>query len=240
MLKRALVACLVSLPVLAGAAQASPINLVSNGSFESGLSGWTITGGGAFPVSVVTTGTACCFGETVPNDTIVGGSPDAAGNHGVYFVDDFAHQTLTQSVALTAGSYEVGFDAYSPRNGFGNPGDAAFSGTIAGVSLASYTVHGSTPAVWVHYSGLATVLSDGTYDVAFDFKPAATGAAADVVIDRVYITASDLGGGTPIGDAVPAPEPATLSLLGLGTAGLIAKRRKRPAVSPTGASALSK
>jgi hypothetical protein len=231
MMKRALVASVVCLPILAGAAHASPINLVANGSFESGLSGWTVTGGGAFPVSAVTTNTACCFGEFVPNDNIVGGSPDAAGNQAVYFVDDFAHQTLTQSVALTVGTYEVGFDAYSPRNGFDNPGDAAFHGTIAGVPLASFTVHGSTPAIWVHFSGLASILSDGTYNVAFDFQPAATGASADVVIDRVYITASDLGGGTPIGGGDQVPEPATLSLLGLGTAGLIAKRRKRAAES---------
>jgi len=211
---------------LAGVASASPINLVTNGSFESGLTGWTVAGGGGFPVSAVATNTNCCFGEFVPNDTIVAGSPDPAGNHGVYFVDDFAHQILSQTVALTAGNYEVGFDAYSPRNGFNNAGDATFKGNIAGVALANFTVHTSPVATWVHFSGIANVLSDGNYDVTFDFKPAATGAAADVVIDRAYIIASDIGDGTPIGgDAVP--EPATLTLLGLGCAGLGARFRKR-------------
>ena len=226
MMKRVLAAAVVMFPILVGVAHASPINLVTNGSFESGLSGWTVGGGGAFPVAAVQTNAACCFGEFVPNDNIVGGSPDAAGNHGVYFVDDFAHQTLSQTVALTAGSYEVGFDAYSPFNGFNNAGDAAFHGTIAGVPLANYTVHGSTPGVWIHFSGLASVLADGNYSVAFDFQPAARGAAADVVIDRVYIMASDANGGTPIGNE-QVPEPATLSLLALGSAGLAAVRRKR-------------
>src|SRR5580765_4451449 len=84
MTKRVLAAAIVTLPILIGVAHATPITLVANGSFESGLSGWSVAGGGAFPVSAVQTNAACCFGEFVPNDNIVGGSPDAAGNHGVY------------------------------------------------------------------------------------------------------------------------------------------------------------
>ncbi len=80
--------------------------------------------------------------------------------------------------------------------------------------------------MWVHFSGIANVLSPGLYNVGFDFTPAGTGASADVVIDRVYIAASDSGGGTPIG---VVPEPTTLSLVALGCAGLVARRRKRQA-----------
>ncbi len=216
-------AVLFTLMVSAGVAQATPINLLTNGSFESGLAGWTILGGNTgYPVAAVVTNSACCFGEFVPNDTVVGGSPDAAGTHGVYFVDDGSHQVLKQSVALAVGSYEIGFDAYAPRNGFANAGDASFSGTIAGVSLANYTIHTqNNPGVWIHFSGTANVLVAGSHDVAFDFLTFG-GASADVVIDRVYIAESEQGGGTPIGQV---PEPASLLLLGTGLAAVAARRR---------------
>ena len=200
------------------------MNLLTNGSFESGLTGWTISGGGAYPVAVVETNANCCFGEFVANDTFNLGSSDPTGKHGVYFVDDFAHQTLVQSIALAAGSYEIGFDAYVPFNGFNNPIDSAFSGTIAGVTLASFTVQSTTPGTWTHFAGVANVLSAGVYDVAFDFNPF-DGVAGDVVIDRVYIVESDDPNGTPVG----VPEPATMALLGIGlaTGGLRALRSGR-------------
>lgn len=210
--------------MLAGTANA---NLITNGSFETGnLSGWTIGGSqiAYVPAVVVTNGvTPCCFGEAVPASTVVGGSDEAAGTYGVYFVDDQANQFLTQSIFLTAGNYEIGFDAYAPYNGHSNPGDAHFSGTIAGVTLADYTVKTqNAPGVWFNYSGLANVLSDGLYDVSFNFQTFG-GASADVVIDRVYINASTGTGGTPIG----VPEPASLALLAIGMIGLGARHYRK-------------
>src|SRR6185312_11033412 len=99
----------------AGSAQAVP-NYVQNGSFEDDLNNWSISGGGAYPVAVIVTdgSTGSAFGEAVPADNAASPSPDLAANHGAYFVDDIAHQTLTQTIHLLAGSYEIGFDAYAP------------------------------------------------------------------------------------------------------------------------------
>lgn len=217
---------LIAFGVLSLAGTAAQANLITNGSFEDGLNGWA-TGGSQqtyLPEVVVTDGaTGCCFGEAVPVDNVVGGSDDPAGTYGVYFVDDIADQWLTQSVFLAAGSYEIGFDAYAPLNGFKNHFDALFNGTIADVVLADYSVHSQNdPQNWLHYSGIANVVTAGNYDVTFRYLTEGA-PAADVVIDRAYILASTESGGTTIG----VPEPATLALLAAGLLGMAAAHRAR-------------
>jgi len=211
-------------------------NLVVNGNFATGdFSGWTVGGNNTgYPPQVVTTNTACCFGETVPADPLTVGSPDPGGNHAVYFVDDFANQTLTQSVYLPTGNYAIGFDAFIPSNGYSNPGNADFTATIAGVNLASMSVLGepeSNVATWLNFSGVADVLTAGDYMISFDFRttdyPQGPDVpSADVLIDRVFVAATTETGGTPIG-STSVPEPATLALFGLGLAGLSRFRRRK-------------
>ncbi len=224
-MKKIAMIAIVLLGLIAQVGLASADNLLLNGSFETGLTGWTQSGSYiAYPVAVILTDgtTGSAFGEAIPADTILGGSPDPAGTHGVYFVDDIANQLLSQSIFLPAGSYEIGFDTFAPQNGFNNYFTATFSGTIANVVLANFDVHlQNNPRVWVHYSGIADVSVAGLYQVAFNYVTLGA-PAADVVVDRVYIVSSNEDGGTPI----PTPEPVTMLLLGLGLVGLAGVRRK--------------
>jgi hypothetical protein len=222
--------------VLAAGAFAGP-NLVTNGSFETGdLTGWTQTGTPIVysasnpqqnPISVITYGPGTnyptgAYGEAVnaPADATL--SPDAAGSHGAYFVDDHAvNQGLSQSVFLLAGNYEIGFDVYAPANGYANANDARFTASIANVMLANYMVSTKPETTWTNYEADATVLTSGFYDVSFLFNTPGLGVAKDVVVDRVFVLAGGNGG------TVVVPEPDTIALLGIAAMGLVATRFRR-------------
>ncbi len=226
-IKKLILAC-ACVSLFSGAAQAT---IVTNGNFATGdLTGWTVNnGGGSNPIVVIATDNvargypAGAYNEAIPPDTLTGGDPTLLGGaYGVYFVDDIAHQTLSQTVALAVGSYAIGFDVYVPYNGFNNPKDASFTGSIAGVELASFDVHSSAAGQWKEYSGIVNVLSAGNYLVTFDFTPGGY-PAGDVVVDRAFIVGSDTPGTTDIG----VPEPLTLSLFGAGLIGAASLRRRK-------------
>ena len=210
-------------------------NYLIDGSFESGLSGWTMSGtptsasSTTFPVVAITYGSATpyptgAYGEPVPVSTNASLSPDAVGSHGAYFVDDHAvNETISQLVYLTAGRYRIGFDAYAPSNGYANFNDASFVAQIAGVTLANYLVSSLPSATWLSFSGLANILTSGYYSASFVFNTPGLGVAKDVVIDRAYIVSSTEIGGRVI------PEPETLALIGIALAGIVVTRKRKQA-----------
>lgn len=219
------IAALAASFALATSAHAA-INLLNNGSFESGTGGWTLGGaqGDGDPARVIDYNSADfvtgAYGEAVPPDNSSSLSPDAPGDHAFYFVSDVSTETLSQSVFLQAGTYNIGFSAYIPLNGSTNPLDAIFTATFAGVQLTpiGYTVGAGPVQTWTHYTGVVTILSGGNYlaNFAFNTNGSDVNWAKDIVIDRAYITSA-------------VPEPATWGLMitGFGLAGAALRRRRR-------------
>ena len=95
-LKKSIVLAVLSVPVLASA------NLLTNGSFESNLAGWT-PASASNPVTIVTyNALPGAYGELIPTDNAASQSPDAAGTKGAYFVNDLGAATLTQSFVASS------------------------------------------------------------------------------------------------------------------------------------------
>ncbi|HEY3948728.1 PEPxxWA-CTERM sorting domain-containing protein [Phenylobacterium sp.] len=217
---------------VAGSASAA-VNLINNGSFESGTLDWTYTGTGddvgptGHPAVVIPYNSSAsypggAFGEPIPADNAVGsGSPDAVGNNALYFVADHSQESLSQSVFLDVGLYTIGFDVYVPFNGHSNSGDATFDGTIAGVDLAHFSAHATTPGEWFSFHGVADITVAGNYDTAFTYN-SGLAPAADFVVDRAYIVA---------GNVVPEPTTWALMIMGFGGAGAMLRRRRQVALA---------
>jgi hypothetical protein len=215
------IALLMSAPLCVNAAT----NLVTNGSFESGLTGWAVTGaiGDIYPPSVIDYNSASAypagaFGESVPVDSATNLSPDAAGNKALYLVSDFSSQTITQVVTIpTAGSYAFGLDVYLPANGFANAVDGTLGIKVGSSDLGTYTLSSFSATTWTPG---ATVLNLAAGETSLSLAYTTHGfPAKDIVIDKVYLISS----------AVPEAGSVSMMLAGLAAVGLVAARR-RPAL----------
>jgi hypothetical protein len=202
-------------------------NLITNGSFENGLDGWTTVGSDSDnrpPVAIFYNNAVPypygAYGESVAPNNAVTSSPDAAGARAAYLVSDFAnHEGLTQTFTVTtAGTYNIGFSAYAPANGYANRTDAAFSGSIAGVTLADYMVSSHPETLWQTFSGSA-FLTPGTYQANFLFDTNGF-PAKDVVIDQAFVVG-----------VVPEPVSWAMMIVGFGMTGALLRRRRDAAAS---------
>jgi hypothetical protein len=217
-------------------AHATAINYVTNGTFENGLTGWTTTtgAGGAGPSVVTTNGSAADqYGDVENADNLYSTSPDPdaafvnhTGTHALYFTDDSAKDTITQSATLAAGVYEVGFDLLVTGSGAGNPYDATLTAAIAGVNIATasaaQTLAQSGANTWVHYSANVDIWAAGTYNISFIFQGAGA-YAKDIMIDDVYVISPSTLAGK--GTFVPEPSSITMMLCGLAMLGWFGRRR---------------
>ena len=185
--------------ILLLAAASSQANLVNNGGFESGLSGWTTSGltcsgtGGSFNAA---TG---CYG--------MDSDPGAySGNSALYLGTAAGNGVVSQSIATAAlDTYNVSFwlgnGAY---NGQSAPNDllVAFGGQTL-LHLINAPAQAYTFYSYDVISNSATALLSFTNLQAPSFW----------VIDNVTVN--------------QVPEPTTLALMGVALAGLCATRRRK-------------
>jgi hypothetical protein len=190
--------------------------IVDNGSFETGLSGWTQTGSGTTPgigITVLTTGgtNTTGYGDNVPNFD---------GTHAAFFVDDNAKEDLFQSVLLTGGvKYTLSFALFATPSGDNNPFGFTLTNTL-GSNILALTNDGSGKDVpvgtWSTYGYTFSAPTTASYTLNFDFV-AGSNPAKDVLLDAVNIS------------AVPEPSTWIMMILGFCGLGFLAYRRKNQA-----------
>ena len=221
---------MAAVAVFVVAAPASAQNLVSNGSFEGGFTGWTLgnVGGGTAPVVIAYGNPAGypsgAFGEAIGPNSVATLSPDAVGDMVAYFSSDTANpDSLTQTVNLVAGkTYNIGFDYYAPANGIANPFDATLAFLIDGLPVGGVLTAGSgsgtAAQTWFNFGTSFVAAASGPASLTFEFRGLGS-TAADFAIDRVYAVA-----------AVPEPAAWGMMIGGFGLVGM-AIRRRRPQVA---------
>ena len=193
---------------LAGTAFADP---VTNGTFSSDLTGWTTTGSGTTPgqgITVINFGPdATPYGDNIPN------APGGTST-GVYFVDDNANETLSQTLTLAAHTtYDLTFDLFATDSGAGNPFNFTLTDSVGAIASSAIASSSLSAGVWTLETLQFTTGSATSYDLDFNFVSGPT-PAKDVVLTNVAVTS-------------PVPEPSSFLLLGSGllvAAGVVRRR----------------
>ena len=218
------------LAISAPMALALPTNLLTNGNLDLGsggtgvsgtFTGWTVggTGGtspGTGPQWVTLGGVATAYGDVIPVSPL-NVSPDPAGTHAAFFVDDNANETLSQTVMLTAGvTYQAGLDFFETKSGAGNPAAYTLTESVGSLLLDSVTSSGVTAGNWIHAGGTFTPATSGDATFTLTFSTG-SGTGKDVVIDNLMLEPEGTG----------IPEPAGMAVLGVALVGIGLVRRRR-------------
>jgi len=194
--------------LIAASPAAAVTNLVTNGSFEQGRTGWTEVDGANPNSSVLFVGA---------NDPITTNpSPDAAGSLAAIFQTDTGFNILSQAVSLIAGhTYSLGFDYIGA--GYQNPNRYAFTLTLDGQPLTTLTPDIVSNSQWATAALSTTATSTGAATLGFVFNGYGN-YSKDIAIDRVYLI-----------DTSAVPEPATwaMTIGGFGLIGAALRRKRR-------------
>jgi hypothetical protein len=160
-------------------AAAQAVNLVSNGSFETGdFDGWYHTSSGQPP------GTVAYDPSATATEPTNGLSPDAPGDYLAVYYADLDKESFEQKVYLLPGNYTAGFSAY-PFS-YQNPYQETLGFYVGNTLVTSINSANVTGNQWYLMSGTFTIASAGWYDVELKYKSGKV-PARDMLIDLVYL-----------------------------------------------------
>ena len=186
--------------------------IVTNGSFENGLTGWNTATDGhettpGIGITVITTGGSNSTGY---NDNV----PNLDGTHAAFFVDDNASESLWQFVSLAVGTtYTFNYSLFATASGNNNAFGFTLFNSVSDILLSNDSSQTQVPVgVWTNYSYTFTATAADNF-LDFYFQSGAT-PAKDVLLDNVSIA------------AVPEPSTWAMMILGFAGIGFMAYRRR--------------
>ena len=210
-MKIATIAAVVAL-FAAASASASPVNLITNGDFESVAPGYTFSSG----FHVVNSGSSAIGGWTVGASSVdlIRNAYNAINGYSIDMLGTPGPGFLSQTFNVVAGqTYNLSFDMARNPGGPAGQGVAVNFGGVAqnfySTAAASNTLYSNTLSFTAASTGLATLsfASAAKAGTPFDNYSGA-------VIDNVSVMA-----------AVPEPETYAMLLAGLGLMGFLRRRK---------------
>jgi hypothetical protein len=217
--RKILVSSLMALAALAGTTQTAQANLLTNGSFESAVSGRP-AGGFCYLGSSCTGAMPGWTGNvpTMASSNSPWGTPSSLGNWNASFGSQQiglqgSNSVLAQAIALDTPSRMTlsWFDAGRSNH---NAGNQQYTVSFAGVDLGTFTT--GTRQAWAEHSLSFDVTGGG----ALQFRSLNVGNYDRTsFIDDVRLTA--------VAANVPEPQSLAMVLLGLAVVGAVSRRKSR-------------